>query len=765
MLSLYVPPSLTAQQLNEVIDYIIISTDEALSQTAECNLIIAGDLNTLPTIDLEQTLGVIQLVDSPTRGSSILDKILIDQDLAANFHTPNVGPNFGKADHLSVLLEPLTKIDMEPSRLVKVYDYRQSNINSFLKSLSLQRWQDLYLSQDAIDEKCAMFYSMVNNALNEIPFTYVEMSKNEKPWMSPKLKLLINLRYEAYRMKQFQKFAHLKEKIKQEIKKAKGIWLSNLKRQPQGIWKAVQNSSNFKRIKANIINDGSPLSVTANRINEAFADAFSASSLTQFDDSKITGRQEWKPLCDQSVIGSLLTKLKDGKAAGNDNLTPRLLKAARDIIVSPLTHLCAISLSSCSVPECWKTAHVVPIPKKGCSTITDFRPISLLPIPSKILERIVLSSVQESLIKQYGSNQFGFRPGSSTLLAHITIHEYVTRQLDSPSTLGVALVTFDMRKAFDSLSHDSLLQSLAEGGLPSDFISWIKSFLHSRKQKVLLNGELSSSTVNVTSGVPQGSVLAPYLFACHMGSLTVDSPDSQIIKYADDVTFLCPYKHGNSMEAITESKMIHMKSWCSNHGLSLNEDKTKILLFKKPRINYSSLDPFICNSCVSSNLNILGVTFSSNLDWDAHVDRITKSASRRIHVLRRIKSFPSVSKKDLLRVYEGFILSTLEYNAPLFTGISKKNGEKLEKIRKRCHRIICGLNCSCDDFPALSDRRSTQALNTFASLQDPGNLIHSLLPKRLPRSQHFCLDSMRSERRIRSFIPFCCIKWNHNISR
>ena len=211
--------------------------------------------------------------------------------------------------------------------------------------------------------------------------------------------------------------------------------------------------------------------------------------------------------------------------------------------------------------------------------------------------------------------------------------------------------------------------------------------------------------------------------------------------------------------------MIHMRSWCSNHGLSLNEDKTKILLFKKPRINYLCLDPFISSSCVCSHLNILGVTFSSDLDWDAHVDRITKSASRRIHVLRRIKRIPSVSKKDLLRVYEGLILSVLEYNAPLFTGLSKKNGERLEKIRRRCHRIICGLNCSCDDFPSLSNRRSNQIFNTFVSLQNPTHLLHSLLPRRLPRSQHFCLEAMRSERRIRSFIPFCCIKWTHNLSR
>lgn len=117
----------------------------------------------------------------------------------------------------------------------------------------------------------------------------------------------------------------------------------------------------------------------------------------------------------------------------------------------------------------------------------------LFSIPSKILETVVLSSVKESWIKQYGSNQFGSRPRSSTLLAHITIDVYVTRQLYSPSTLRVVLITFDMRKVFDSLFHSNLLQYNTEGSVLSDFISWRKGFLHSRKQKVLLNGELSSS--------------------------------------------------------------------------------------------------------------------------------------------------------------------------------------------------------------------------------------------------------------------------------
>ena len=127
-------------------------------------------------------------------------------------------------------------------------------------------------------------------------------------------------------------------------------------------------------------------------------------------------------------------------------------------------------------------------------------------------------------------------------------------------TLGVVLITFDMRKAFDSLSHACLLKSLTDGGLPLEFVAWIKSFLQSRKQRVVLNGTLSSNVISVTSGVPQGSVLAPYLFACHMRSLKACLPDTCMIKYADDVTILCPFKPKDSLQSIVELEMQKIKS-------------------------------------------------------------------------------------------------------------------------------------------------------------------------------------------------------------
>ena len=397
LLSLYVPPNLSAPQLKSVVKYVVLSSDEALTEAGESNLILLGDLNNLPTADLEQTLGLIQSVKTPTRGNAILDKIFLDEELNQAFHTPSVYPNFGSADHLALFMKPMTAHEESP-RVVKVYDYRKSNLNSFLSSLQAEDWCSFYRSQCSLDQKCSSFNKFITDALQAIPFTYVELNSYEKPWMTPLLKLLINLRYEAFRSKHFGKFCYLKMKVKEEIKKAKAAWISKLKKKPKGIWKAINKPSKSTHIKPDTFHGNCTPAEAADKMNSIFAAVFSAPTVQNFQCNRSNCSEEWNPVCNESVVIEHLSTLKLGKSAGSDNLTPRLLKAAAFILANPLTHLFSLSLASCEVPELWKTAHVVPVPKKCCSTIRDFRPISLLPLPSKILEKIVLRSVKQKLV-------------------------------------------------------------------------------------------------------------------------------------------------------------------------------------------------------------------------------------------------------------------------------------------------------------------------------------------------------------------------------
>ena len=613
ILAMYVPPNLLASQENELIEYIISQADKALSVIENSSLIIAGDLNQLPTSALESTLSLNQCVNTPTRGSSILDKILVDENLSENFKEAVVGPNFVNADHLSVLLKPHLE-QKTSSRIVKVFDYRDSFVGAFVDSLKAQPWHRLYRSEESIDSKCELFYNFVHQAQNCIPYSYVQITSRDKPWITPTLKHLINVRYTAFRGGDFERYRHYKHKIKDEIVKAKAAWLERLKAYPHGIWKATPSA--YTKSQGNLqhlLKDYSSPNDLASALNSEFSSVFSRPSTFDFKEDWSSYRNEdWKIEIDAENIANLLRNLKLRKSAGNDNLTPRLLKAGSDVLAGPLAHLFAISVLSCQIPKRWKDSVVVPIPKSKHPSLSDFRPISLLNISSKILEKLVLESVKPKLISSYGLNQYGFRPGSSTLNAHIAIHDYVTRLLDQSASNGVIMIAMDLSKAFDKLSHRSLLESMINEGLPKDFILWTGDFLKDRQQRVTIQGAMSKNKIPVTSGVPQGSILSPYLFAFTLGSLTPMNQETVFIKFADDITILLPFKKDTPPSVKIQEEIQRVKEWCHNHGLAVNQGKTKSIIFVNSPLSETQL--MSCNlPNLCPHLTILGVIFEESL--------------------------------------------------------------------------------------------------------------------------------------------------------
>ena len=764
VLTAYVPPNLTSSQHKCILEYIISQTDTALEMFPEPNFMIIGDLNNLPTEALEMTLGLRQIIEEPTRRESILDKVLMENNLCEKYLPPAIGPCIGNADHQVIFLKPRVE-NLRSIQLKKVYDYRHSNLSAFVNNLKQKQWQNFYKCEETLEVKCDLFYDFIREAYKTIPCNYVEMSSKDKPWITPLLKHLINCRFEAYRLGQFDKYRHYKSKVKTEIAKAKASWMESLKKRPSGIWGAMTTSKQANASVSSIRALGPTLELIADQLNHVFSSVFNPRTITeearQALPDVIGPTTNWNVEISCELTSKLLANLKPRKSAGSDGLSSRLLRMSHGVLSGPLTHLFALSISNRKIPTKWKMAYITPIPKTQKPTLNDFRPISLLPIPSKILELLVLKSVKQQLINLYGKEQFGFRPGSSTLNAHLEIHDFVTCHIDSVTSAGVLMITLDLSKAFDRLSHISLLHTLMEGDLPKDFVVWVMDFLSNRKQKVIFNGTLSTKETCVTSGVPQGSILAPYLFAAHIGSLKAVDAQTKLIKYADDITLLIPFDctAEHRLATLIEDEIENVRRWCGSHGLTINDSKTKAITFGKTIMSFESVSSKL--PTIVNKLRVLGITFQSSLKWDAHVDHITKVAARRVFVLRYLKRFPTVNKKDLLSVYNGYILSVLEFNAPLLIGLNSKNNEKMERIRKRCHKIVCGPSCKCDAFTPLRDRRQLLADKAFKRILSAENISNGLLPHRLPRTGHFFQEYLRTDRRARSFIPYCIARWNH----
>ena len=760
---LYVPPNLRIEAYKRIIHYIMNmsdwTTDASKHNGNYEKLVLGGDFNQLPTSDLENVLGLTQIVKEPTRGNAILDKIFVNTHSASLYSPPVIGPNFGKADHKSILLKPKTTLPFT-SHYVKVYDFRQSFLDRFFCKLALLPWHHLYQSEDNLQAKCNQFYMWFEECMKEIPYSFVEMKSTDKAWMTPLLKRLIDKKHEAFRKKQFNLYAHYRQKLQYEIPLAKTNWIRKQKESPKKIWNIVKSISNKTVTMANdlnsIISQFSSATSTAEAINSKFVEVFAAapnwiavSSLFKKDDN-------WNVDTNVSTVFMELCKLNTKKACGSDGIPARLLKEGASILAAPIAHLLSLSTRNASVPIQWKSADVIPLPKSSSVTLENLRPISLLPIIGKILEKRVLASIKEKLINSFGINQFGFRPKSGTLDALISLTDFISCHLDLPATSGVAVVSFDMSRAFDRLPFDQLFRSLSATPVPHSFLRWCVSYFQDRRQRVVLRGRAPNSFQDISSGVPQGSILSPYLFACHMGSLNAASDKTKMIKYADDVAIAVPYDSPQTAKILLQEELQNMRHWCQDRGLQLNKKKTTVMFITKK--NHEK--PEYTQLATTDTLKLLGITLQDNLKWNAHIDNVCKAAAKRIYILKQLRRLPSVTKREMVQIYSAHIQSIMEYNSPLFVGTTKKNTKKMEKIRKRCHRIICDFECTCDILPHLTGRRERKALSTLKKYMDPHHILHSLVPPTLPRTQHLQIPHSNTDRRANSFIPLAAVLYN-----
>ena len=759
MILTYVPPNLSASVTQEVLNFFLKDIDTALEHMPDGRLIILGDFNQLPTTDIENVYSLNQIVNFNTRGDAKLDKIFIDDSLQKiKMKDPVPFPAFGRSDHLSVYV-PAFKERNTVTAVCKVHDFRKSNMNEFLRKLEKAPWKEWYRSNEDIDKKSEMFYEFIHDSMSELPCAHVEMKNTDKQWMTPTLKHIINCKHEAFRSKNFPLYDHYRLKVQTEIKKAKLRYLNRLKSDRKGIWKLTKSVSTRETssIQPLLTSFPSP-TVAVDAINESLCQCFSpAPDWLKIMDQipKTTGIPTWQPHITAEGTHHALSKLKENKSAGSDGLHPRILRASADIIAKPIAHLFCLSTMSGKLPNCWKIANVTPIPKSKDITLNNLRPISLLPVISKILEDIVLTSIKDELISLYGDEQYGFRPHSSTLIAHLALHEFITSSLDDDPKCTMFILSFDMSRAFDRLEHSHLMDTLLHAKLPAEFLRWCANFLRGRSQRVkVLN--FVSSLRQVSSGVPQGSKLAPILFACHMGSLKPYYPNSRVFKYADDVIIAKAIRDCDDINEHLNYEMENMSKWCENNGLVLNSNKTKVLVF-----NRRNKRPIaFCNFSPVSEIKLLGVIFQQNLSWDKHIDNICKNASRRIYLLKQLKKIESVTHQDLITVYNAFVRSILEFNCPLVVGMNKKNKRKLNLVQKRCHRIICGNDCRCEAFTNLDNRREALAMKIFLKMMNPNNLLNNIAPQFLPSSRRLRIPTCVTNRRLASFVPFCTLMYN-----
>ena len=312
-----------------------------------------------------------------------------------------------------------------------------------------------------------------------------------------------------------------------------------------------------------------------------------------------------------------------------------MLKMSASSIAPHLSALFNLSLSTGSVPTDWKLSHITPVYKAGDpSLVSNYRPISLLSLPSKVLERIVHNKLLHHLLSNslLSTSQFGFRPFSSTQEAIISATTDWHKFLDLKA--NVAAVFFDLSKAFDTIPHSGILNALSNVGVSGPLYKWFSNYLSNRRQCVVLDGH-TSSLANVSSGVPQGSILGPLLFVLYMDSINRVplSPDSKLLLYADDILLYSPICQPSDITTC-QLDVDSISHWVSQSGLRLNIAKTKLVLFSRQRHPppFSLTLEGIQIPQVDS-VKYLGVILSKDLSWTRHINSVCTDAKRRVGLL------------------------------------------------------------------------------------------------------------------------------------
>ena len=329
-------------------------------------------------------------------------------------------------------------------------------------------------------------------------------------------------------------------------------------------------------------------------------------------------------------IQPIIRNIKTHKGSGVAHISTHVLKDALTELPLHLLHVINLSITRNEFPDSWKTATVTPLPKGGNpSEVNNLRPISILPLISKICEKVVHSQVLTYLTSEniLTAKQHGFRPSHSTITSLTELTDQIYKAIDNKL---VTLVTYlDFAKAFDTINHDLLSQKLRKIGLAEASVSWFKSYLTNRLQMTKANG-VTSLPGRITCGVPQGSILGPLLFLIYINDLPTSLTSLQCQLYADDTALYTPCKFPDpDIVPRINADLLNVANWCKKNKLSLNIKKTKYTVYGTrqqiailPQLNFSIDGQAILQT---PHYRYLGLELDSHLNFKSHLNTSQKA--------------------------------------------------------------------------------------------------------------------------------------------
>ena len=426
----------------------------------------------------------------------------------------------------------------------------------------------------------------------------------------------------------------------------------------------------------------------ANCFNECFTNKFSAPFTDVLPDAPVLNAPGLSSFyVPPGRVAQLLRELSPHKACGPDGLSARILRECAEEFAIPLDIICRLSVRSGVFPSAWKRANVIPVHKKGSKKLPDnYRPVSLLALCSKILEKVVCEGLLQACLPALPSTQHGFLPNRSCVSNLACFLDHCWTSLTKGSQTD-AIYT-DYSSAFTSVSHRLLLHKLEHSFSISGLaLGWVESYLSQRSQRVILDGR-HSDWAPVQSGVPEGSILGPILFTCYVADLPNHIKTSSL-SYADDVKIFHRINTPEDAHSL-QADLNRLSSWSKTWLLKLNPAKCKSITFtlrSSPHLTVYSLDGHQLERCVQ--VRDLGIILDAKLTFADHVDAVISKANRMLGLLMRSMQVSNLSHRvrfdhtAALVAYKAHVRSVLEYGSVIWSGAAVTHLRRIERLQHR----------------------------------------------------------------------------------
>ena len=671
-----------------------------------------------------------QIITSPTRitekSSTLLDHILTN---SSDRVSQSGVIDLGLSDHqLIYCTRKIIKNKPNKHKFIKIRSLKHYTIEKFLKELKDIIFPD-YSDYNDINEAYSDFIKKITKIIDKIaPIKEIRIKNNTAKWIDEEI--LEGIRNRDKLFTKFKKskinidhlnYKKARNKLQSMIKRKKKNFIleelnSNIEK-PKELWKSIKSLGlPTKSDTCNICleNKNNNISFDSKTNAEIFKDFFSKLANDLVEKLPVPTnkfgidciKNYYKNLnleencfilkpTNEVVILKLLEDINPSKAAGLDNLSGKFLRDGATLLAEPITKLCNLSIELATFPDDCKIAKLKPLFKKGSKIDPqNYRPISLLPLISKIIEKVIHNQSQEYLDKHniLYKYQSGFRKNHSADTCLSYLNDKIIQGFDKGLLTGMILI--DLQKAFDTINHRLFLEKLSVLGFHTSTIAWYKSYLENRTFSVNVDSKYSSHGT-LTCGVPQGSILGPLIFLLYVNDMS-QAVDCDLLLYADDTGLTFMGKDKKTIEENLHRNFNSLCDWFVENKLSihLGEDKTKSILFgtRRQLKNIGELNIRLGDIDIKhhSNVKYLGVILDNNLSGETMASKVLGKINGRLKFLYRKQHFLNSSLRRLLAnalIQPHFDYACSAWYANLNKGLTKK----IQTTQNKCIRFCLGL--------------------------------------------------------------------------